>query len=109
MHYGPPGFMSDTLSVDDMKIVDEFMTKFPPKSAGLEAAVPCCRVQEAYDKQHKKIYIRLARGFEPFEEVVVRNLVKLGGKELYGQAPKGSFERRVAQLLKEMGLDKIEI
>ena len=41
--------------------------------------------------------------------MLVSKLVAAGAKELYGQAPKGSLERKVADLWKHNGLDKVEI
>ena len=97
------------LAEEERAAIEAFMSKFPPRSGELDSVVPCCRIQDAHDKDQKKFYVRLRPGYEEIEHLTVKILVQAGGKELYGQAPKGSLERKVADLLKQLGLDKMEL
>ena len=94
---------------EDNTAIEAFMTAHPPRSPALESVAPCCRIQEAFGNHFKKFYIRLAHGFENIECMIVRALVSAGGKELFGQTPRDSLERKIAELLKQSGLDKAEL
>ena len=49
------------------------------------------------------------RGYDELEAMLVSKLAAAGAKELYGQTPRGSLERKVADLMKQNGLDRVEI
>ena len=101
------------------KAFTEFLEKFPPpaepgpSSEALQAVVPCCRLNKAYDESVKKLYFRLSGpGHDELEAHVCAAIAaiytKKQAKRMYGQAPKGSLEKRAQELLTQLGLDKLQ-
>ena len=84
-------------------ITDSF-DAHPPKDKKLAAAVRCCRVQEAWGGTHVKFDFRLSPAKITFETNVTTALEQSGGDRLYGQAPRGSLERKALDLLQKLGV-----
>ena len=59
-----------------------------------------------FHKGKVKIYIRLHSDARAIEDLVVSALTKSGGIEKFGQTPKGSLERKIQEILNELGMDK---
>ena len=80
---------------EDQALIQSHLENNLPKSRALQASVLCCRVQAAHDQSEAKIYHRLRYGEQDVEDVAMKCVVESDMKELFGQAPKGSFERKV--------------
>jgi len=91
---------SHSCNAEQCSAIQQFLTERPHKSEALQRDVLCCKVQEAFAKEFKKIYLRLAPECKAIEELITEQMKKLGGEVLYGQAPRGSLERRAQELLK---------
>ena len=83
--------------------INEFLDAHPPKDKKLAAAVRCCRVQEAWGQTHVKFYFRLSLAYITFETNIMTAFEQSGGDRLYGQAPRGSLERKALDLLQNLG------
>ena len=90
--------------VAGQKAIKEFLDAHPHKDKKLVAAVRCCRVQEAWGGTHVKFYFRLSPAYIAFEMNVLTALGQSGGDRLYGQAPRGSLERKALDLLQKFGV-----
>ena len=86
------------------QLVDDFLTERPPKDPWLAQAVELCRVQNTRISTRKKLLLRLADEYKPLEEALVAALVKDGGVQLFGQAPRGSLERQAIDLMQKLGV-----
>ena len=98
--------------------METFMQKHPPEGEYgiIQFAVPVFKAQKAYDHEAKgmKVYMRFRNhadfpltgdySREAFENFMVGMLKKAGGQQLYGQAPRGSLERRIQTLIDELGI-----
>ena len=80
--------------------IKEFLDAHPPKDKKLAAAVRCCRVQEEWGGTHVKFYFRLS----PAETNIMTALEQSRGDRLYGEAPRGSLERKSLDLLHKLGV-----
>lgn len=80
--------------------IDDFLTGHPPKNPKLASAVKVCRVQN--------MPLRLADDHKSLEEALVAALVSDGGVQLFGQAPRGSLERKAMDLMQKLGVKNFE-
>ena len=86
----------------------QFCKQYPPNSDKLPQIVAGCRYQKCYDKKYMKIFFRLRSAcsdgklIDDIVQVTWELLIQKGGVPLYGQAPKGSQERQVQELLNEL-------
>ena len=90
--------------VPTQNTIKEFLDAHPPKDKKLAAAVRCCRVQEAWGGTHVKFYLRLSPAYISFETNIMTAFEQSGGDRLYGQAPRGSLERKALDLLHKLGV-----
>ena len=86
------------------QLIDDFLTDHPPKDPKLAQAVKVCRVQNMHVSTHKKLFLRLADDQKPLEQALVAALVADGGEQLFGQAPRGSLERKAIDLMQKLGV-----
>ena len=75
-----------------------------PKDPRLAQAVKVRRVQSTRVSTRKKLFLRLADERKPLEEALAAALVKDGGVQLFGQAPRGSLERKAIDLTQRLGV-----
>ena len=86
------------------RLIDVFLADHPPKDPKLASAVKVCRVQNMHVSTHKKMFLRLADEHKPLEQALVAALVADGGMQLFGQAPRGSLERKAIDLMQKLGV-----
>ena len=68
----------------------------------LQSAVIECRKHE---EEHVKFYFRLSPAKFTFETNIMTALEQSRGDRLYGQAPRGSLERKALDLLQKLGVE----
>lgn len=90
--------------LDFQQLIDDFLTGHPPKDPRLASAVKVCRVQNMHVSTRKKLFLRLADDHMSLEEALVAALVSDGGVQLFGQAPRGSLERKAMDLMQKLGV-----
>ena len=90
---------SPTCQPHETNAIAQFLSDHPPKSEALMRYVLCCRVQDAYSKEYKKVYLKLAPECKNLEDPVQSAIKRMGGEQFFGQAPRGSLERRAQELL----------
>ena len=103
--------LKPNLSASDQEIIEHFLVSHPPKAAQLAGAVKVCRVQGMHVSTHKKLFLRLSDEHKDLEKALVTALKADGGIQLYGQAPRGSMERKALDLMQKLGVkpnEKIE-
>ena len=61
-------------------------------------------IQSMHVSTHKKLFLRLADQHKVLEEALVAALVKDRGVQLFGQAPRGSLERKAIDLMQKLGV-----
>ena len=86
------------------ELTETFLAEHPPKDTKLAGAVKVCRIQSMHVSTHKKLFLRLADQHKVLEEALVAALVKDGGVQLFGQAPRGSLERKAIDLMQKLGV-----
>ena len=69
----------------------------------------CFKVQGSWVKKLRKVYIRLHTELENIEDLIMDHLIATGGTEVYGSAPRGSLERRISDLMKDLGITREEL
>ena len=106
------------LEEQDKALAEKFFNAFDPSAPELDHIIPVFRKQKCYDHETNgfKLFFRLREEVrfprvagpgqlskENFENMLVKIFKEAGGKQHFGQAPKGSLERRAQQLLDELG------
>ncbi|CAK0808021.1 unnamed protein product, partial [Prorocentrum cordatum] len=98
--------LEQTLEPTDPKatLLNEFSTNHPPTSDILAKRMLCFKVQDAWDRNMCKLYIRLHKDIENIGKISMDHLIATGGTEVYGSAPRGSLERQIADLMMGLGM-----
>ena len=92
------------LGAADQEIIERFLASHPPKASQLAGAVKVCRVQNVRVSTHKKLFLRLSDEHKDMEKALVSALVADRGIQLFGQAPRGSMERKAMDLMQKLGV-----
>jgi len=113
-----PAFCALVLSLitgagqEHKQVMEQFLKDHPPPgdaaaSIALQRAVPICTLQKMHSSDSFKLFFRLPL-HKPLQDAVEACLVKLQFRQYHGQAPRGAMERRVQDLMKELGFDEEE-
>ena len=87
-------------------VIKRFLEEHPPKSEALLREVLCCRINDAHDKKFRKLFFRLHDGQREIEDVVTAFLRTVpNSKQKFGTAPRGTLERKILDLFRELGIE----
>ena len=91
----------DPKAIAMVKQIDLFLSNNKPKDGTIAAIVGMCKLNDMHVSTHKKLFLKLR---DPELERVCAEFLCTKGERMWGQAPRGSLERKAMDLMQKLGV-----